>query len=128
MSTVTDGTSLRYLKSFYGWLSGWLGDGIDTSNFTLPRSLVTGIFLEFYRRQSAEFPNSIKKEIHTIDVLRQRHLQTLIDGTDAIPPSPCHPRFRYGYGLMLEMMVPYSDLLCIHPDLRNSMDFDSLRV
>lgn len=86
------------------------------------------MFLEFYLRQSAEFPDSLKKELHTIDVLRQRHLQTLIEGTDEISRSPYSPKFRYGNGLILEMMVPYSDLLSIHPDLRNSMGFGWFRI
>lgn len=100
---------------------------MNHSDFRLPRSLAIGTILEFYRRHSAELPDSLKKELHAIDVLRQQHLETILGFEIGMGSHPLLPRERHCYGLMLEMMVPYSDLLCIHPELRSGMRSDSIR-
>lgn len=111
---------LHYLKVFYGWLSGALNDHMVSSDVTPSRSIVIVEFLTSYSRHRAEVPDSLKRELETLDVLRQRHLEALIENFDVAGRDLSEPKPLHCCQVMLESMVPYSDLLCIHPDLRNS--------
>ncbi len=114
---MENGESLQCLKAFYGWVSG----ALNSSDVTPSRSIVIGESLTYYSRIRAKVPESLKRELETLDVLRQRFLENLIENADVAGRNLSEPKPRHCCGIMLESMVSYSDLLCIHPDLRDSM-------
>lgn len=114
------GESLQYLKIFYGWLSRQLDDDAVNYQGNSSRSVVIGAALELYSRHRKNVSGSLDRELQTIDMLRQRHLEDLLENCNSSQDKLLDRRCRHSLGVALEYMVPYSDLLCIHPELRES--------
>lgn len=121
LSTLTSATSLQYLEVLYGWLSDALNDEVISSDVTPARSIVFTVILASFFRNRTEFPESLIRELETLDILRHRHLECLIGNSNVAGRDLLEPKPRHECATMLEHMLSYADLLCIHPDLRSSM-------
>lgn len=117
---TNNGAGPQYLKVFYGWLSGALDDQLICPDVTPSESIVIGEFLTCCSQNRAEVSDSLKREFETLDQMRQRHLETLIENLDVAVQDLSKPADRHYYQVALDSMIPFSDLLSIHPNLRNS--------
>ena len=82
--------------------------------------MVIEVALTSYYRHRDEVPESLKRELETLNHLRLRHLDILIEKSDDLAGEDDY-RSQHTYGTAIDSMTSYPDLLCVHPNLRQSM-------
>lgn len=75
--------------------------------------------LNGFSRHGAELPDSLKTVLARLDTTRQHHLESVLKCFDGLTETRLdHPECRHSCRVNLECLAGYSDLLAIHPNLR----------
>ena len=121
-STLDQTTSIAYLESLYTYLARLLEHKYKENESCTPAvSAVIGISLNSCSENRERLPEFLKQHLGTLDELRQYHLEIILRSLDNVSLADMvEPERRHYYGIHLECMVGYSDLLMIHPRLGES--------
>ena len=118
-STLDQKSSIQYLQAFYGQMAHSLehhykNDGICT----IALSALFEFALNQLSHHREDLPDAVKQE--ELDITRQYHLECILKDLDNGNGARCNkPERRHSYGINLECLAGYSDLLAIHPNLHD---------
>ena len=118
-STLDQKISIEYLQAFYGQMAHSLEHCYkNDSTCTIALSALFEVSLNQLSRHRDELPDSVKQE--ELDTTRQYHLECILNDLDNLNGSGFNePERRHSYGVNLECLAGYSDLLAIHPNLHD---------
>ena len=118
-STLDQKSSIQYLQAFYGQMAHSLEHHYkNDSTCTIALSALFEVSLNQLSHHRDELPDSVKQE--DLDTTRQYHLECILkDLNNLNEPKFNDPERRHSYGVDLDCLAGYSDLLAIHPNLRD---------
>ena len=118
-STLDQKSSIQYLEAFYGQMAHSLEHHYkNDSTCTIALSALFEVSLNQLSHHRDELPDSVKQE--ELDTTRQYHLECILKDLDNLTrPGFNGPERRHSYGVSLECLAGYSDLLAIHPSLHD---------
>ena len=90
----------------------------NDSTCTIALSALLEVSLNKLSHHRDKLPDSVKQE--ELDTARHYHLECILKHLDKLNgPGFNEPERRHSYGVNLECLAGYSDLLAIHPNLRD---------
>ena len=118
-STLDQKSSIQYLQAFYGQMAYSLEHHYkNDSTCTIALSALFEVSLNLLSHHRHELPDSVKQQ--ELDTTRQYHLECILKDLDNLNgPGFSEPERRHSYGVNLECLAGYSDLLAIHPNLHH---------
>ena len=118
-STLDQKSSIQYLQAFYGQMAHSLEHHYKNDSIcTIALSALFEVSLNQLSHHRDELPDSVKQE--ELDTTRQYHLECILKDLDNGNGSRFNaPDRRHSYGVNLECLAGYSDLLAIHPNLHD---------
>ena len=117
-STLDQESSVQYLRNLYGQMARSLEDHYQNDiTCTVALSTLFEVSLDHFSRHRDDLPDSLRPA--GLDTTRQYHLEIILKCLDGLDETSLDkPERRHSCAVNLECLASYSDLLAIHPNLR----------